>query len=335
MPEILNDNIISEVRKGNSFDFLRYLFAFSLIVAHFCSLTGIDQFWFITGGMRVKAFFTITGFLVTYSFLRRDCHIKSYAMKRIVRIIPAYIVCIVFCLLLGWGVTTLGTGDFFASMQTWKYTFFNMLMLNWIEPELPQTFQNNCFPQMNGSLWSMKQEVVFYVLVPFIILLMRRVGKRTVTLPVIIAGLVIYQTASIQTQYFMYFFSGMFYLMFFDYVSKRLNIILPLAALAEAMVYIVDMPYLTALCNAIEPLTFSALIIGIAYKSRPLNVFRKYDNVTYGLYLYHFPVIQTLILWGVADYNIYVCFIIALFITSIMASLSWFVIEKPLMNRFR
>ena len=32
------------MRKGNCFDFLRYVFAFSLIIAHFCTLTGNEQF---------------------------------------------------------------------------------------------------------------------------------------------------------------------------------------------------------------------------------------------------------------------------------------------------
>lgn len=335
MQEILNDRIISEVRKSNCFDFLRYVFALSLIIAHFCTLTNCEQFWFITGGMRVKAFFTITGFLVTYSFLRRDCQLKSYARKRFVRIVPAYVVCILLCLLLGWAVTTLGTGEFFASVQTWKYTVANLLMLNWIEPELPQTFQHNYVPQMNGSLWSMKQEMVFYALVPLLIILMKRAGKRVLTFPIIALGLILYRIVPLQTQYFMYFFSGMFLLLFFDYVSQHYKVIIPMALAAEVFVYVVEIPYLTDFCCAIEPLTFSALIIGIAYNCKPLNFLRKYDNVTYGLYLYHFPVIQLLVLSGADEYNIYLCFGIALVITSIMATLSWFAIEKPLMEKYK
>ena len=335
MPEILNDRIINEVRKGNCFDFLRYVFAFSLIIAHFCTLTGNEQFWFITGSMRVKAFFTITGFLVTYSFLRRDCRMKSYARKRFVRIVPAYVACILFCLTLGWTVTTLDTGEFFASMQTWKYTVANIFMLNWLEPELPQTFQSNYVPQMNGSLWSMKQEMIFYALVPLMIILMRRTGKRALTFPIIALGLLLYAVVPLQTQYFMYFFSGMFLLLFFDYVSQHYNVILPLSVVAETFVYVVEVPYITAFCYAIEPLTFSAIIICIAYNCKPLNFLRKYDNVTYGLYLYHFPVIQLLILCGVEELNIYLCFVLALIITGILACLSWFMIEKPLMSRYK
>ena len=72
MEELISNEIIQRVRKDNCFDFLRYFFAFSLILVHFCTLTDTEQFWFISGQMRVKAFFTITGFLVVYSFIRRN-----------------------------------------------------------------------------------------------------------------------------------------------------------------------------------------------------------------------------------------------------------------------
>ena len=63
---LLNDNIITEVRKDNCIDFLRYFFATFLIISHFCTLTETaNSDTQLTGGMRVKAFFVITGFLVT------------------------------------------------------------------------------------------------------------------------------------------------------------------------------------------------------------------------------------------------------------------------------
>lgn len=334
MQEIINDRIIYEVKKDNCFDSLRYIFAFLLIIAHFCTLTGQEHLWFVVGGMRVKAFFTITGFLVTYSFLRRNCQIRLYALKRIVRIVPAYVTCVLFCTAIGWMVTALPTNEFFSSIQTLKYIIVNLLTLNWIEPELPQTFQSNVVPQMNGSLWSMKQEVIFYVLVPFLIMLMRRWGKYVIIFPIIFIGLIIYHYAVIQVQYFMYFFSGMFFLLFFDKVSQYLKITLPLVIIAETMIYAIYVPFLSEFFQSIEPLTFSALIIAISYCCKVLRYPRRLENITYGLYLYHFPVIQLLIHYGVKDYSIILCFFLTLVITSILASISWKIIEKPLMNRY-
>lgn len=335
MSDLLNKDIITNVRKDNCFDFLRYLFALSLIIAHFCTLTGLEPFWFITGSMRVKAFFTITGFLVTYSFLRRNCEIKSYAIKRFVRIVPAYVCCIIFCIFLGLFVTKLSVANFFSSAQTTKYTICNLFMLNWLEPELPSTFQDNLRPQMNGSLWSMKQEVIFYILVPFVIWILRKSGKRVLSVIPVAIGLIIYNFIPVQLQYFLYFFSGMLLLLFMDEFCNHTKSILLISFISELILYTTDIPYLTSFCQTIEPLTFSSIIVGIAYNCTFLNFFRKYDNVTYGLYLYHFPIIQLLILYGLAEYNITLCLIVTILITAVLACISWYAIEKPLITRYK
>lgn len=318
--ELLNDTIIHEIRKDNCFDFLRFFFATILIISHFCVLTGNDQLLPLDGGTAVKAFFTITGFLVTYSYLRRDCDIKSYAKKRFVRIIPAYIATIFFCVLIGWLVTSLSTKDFFSSAQTWKYFFSNILMLNWLEPELPGTFQNNLWPQMDGSLWVMKQEVLFYLLVPLFIFLIKKAGKKWVCIPLVIACFLIYPYVNVQTQLFTYFIGGMTLMFFFDIYNKYFK-------------YLFCISICALLFSVFETLAFPMMLVGIAYHCKPLNCFRKIDNITYGLFLYHFPVLQTLIHYDVAEHSLVLCFILTFIITSILATLSWLFIEKPLMNK--
>lgn len=336
MRQLLTEGAMKEVKQQNCFDFLRYFFAVSLIIAHFCTLTDIPQFWFITGGMRVKAFFTITGFLVTYSFLRRDCNVRSYVRKRLIRIVPAYVCAIGFCLLMGLVVTQLTTGSFLGDVQTWKYFFSNLLMLNWIEPELPATFQANPVPQMNGSLWSMKHEMIFYALVPPMTWVALRWGKRVVVVPVLVASVVLYPMMPVQLQYFTYFLSGMALLLYFEDFNRYRKYILPFALVSEVLHYMLVSPeWLTGVLTALEPLCFGIVLISVAYHVKWLNVFQRFDNVTYGLYLYHFPIIQMLIHYGVCDYDIRLCFVMALLLTCVMACLSWFLVEKPISRYFR
>lgn len=329
---LLKESIISEVKKENCFDFLRYLFAFSLIIAHFCTLVGVEHFWFITGTNRVKAFFTITGFLVTYSYLRRAGDLGSYARKRFFRIVPAYVVCIFFCFLLGAAVSSLSFYDFFTSTQTWKYLAVNIPMMNWLEPELPQTFQlTNISPQINGSLWSMKQEVLFYFMVPVLLSLLART-RRYFTLLMLGCCIVVYNVVNVQIQYFVFFLSGMTVLLYFDVLMRYIKWMLPVCAILYALINAHSLPVLSRVCFTIEPITFPVTIVGIAYCCKPLNVFRRFDNITYGMYLYHFPVIQTLILYGVAAYSTKLCFLLTLVITLSLAALSWYLVEKPLMH---
>ena len=331
---LLNEKMIQEVRQDNCFDFLRYLFAFSLIIAHYCTLTGTEQLWIISGTNRVKAFFTITGFLVTYSFLRGNCEIKSYTRKRFFRIIPAYIVCVVFCLLLGFGVSNLKFIDFFTDSQTWKYLASNLLMLNWLEPELPETFQSNSVPVMNGSLWSMKQEVIFYCITPLLIYIITKT-KRYISLIIIISCIAAYNFVNNQTQYFMYFISGMTLLLYFDIFIKIMKTALPIAFLLFLMIKFIYIPVVSQICYTIEPITFPVMLVGFAYWCKPLAFFKKYENITYGLYLYHFPVIQTLILYGIVEQYPRLAFAITIAATSILACFSWFLIEKPLIGKYK
>ena len=155
MDNIISDRISELVKRDNCFDFIRYFFAFSLILVHFCTLTETEQFWFITGGTRVKAFFVITGFLVTYSLLRRK-ELKNYFEKRVRRIVPAYVVVIVVCFVWGMIISTCSLTEFLTSGQTYKYLIANLAFMNFVEPSLPGVFEGHYEEAMDGSLWSMK-----------------------------------------------------------------------------------------------------------------------------------------------------------------------------------
>ena len=193
-------------------------------------------------------------------------------------------------------------------------------MLNWLEPELPGTFQNNPRPQMDGSLWVMKLEVLFYILIPLFIFVINKAGKKWVCIPLIFVCFLIYPYVNVQTQLFTFFIGGMTLLFFFDIYNKYFNYLFCIAICA-------------LLFSAFETLAFPMMLVGIAYHCKPLNFFRKVDNITYGLFLYHFPIIQLLIHYGVAEYNLILCFILTIIATSILATLSWFYIEKPLMEK--
>lgn len=329
--KLVNDNIISEVRKDNCFDFLRYFFASLLIISHFCILTDIEIPVFIIGSMRVKAFFIITGFLVAYSFVRGNYDIKSYARKRFARIVPAYVVAILFCVVLGAVMSSLSLGEFFSDSQTWRYTLYNMLMLNWIEPCLPGVFEGNFLPQMDGSLWTMKMECLFYVAVPMVIWLMRRLGKHVVALPVVVACLCLYNWMTKNTMFSTYFVSGVVLLLYLDWLVKYKHVLAVVALVSEVLLYSDVFPVLYPVVNALEPLTYAWLIVYIAYNVKSLNFMRRYDNITYGLFLYHWPVIQALIALGLPDYSMALCFATAVVATAVLAWLSWHFIEQPLM----
>ena len=81
------------------------------------------------------------------------------------------------CVALGALITTLSTGEFFGSAHFWRYFFANITLMNFIEPTMPGVFDGNLVAAVNGSLWTIKAEVLLYFTVPVIYVLAQRFGK--------------------------------------------------------------------------------------------------------------------------------------------------------------
>lgn len=333
-----------EVNKGtNSFDVLRYFFAFSLILVHFCTLTDIPQFWFISGGTRVKAFFIITGFLVLYSY--EHSSMKTYWLKRAARILPAYICCILLCLVLGMVLSDLPLTEFIGNPQTWRYLVSNLLFLNFIEPSLPGTFGECVMTPINGSLWSMKVEVLFYIILPLLVWCLRR-WRKGIVLCVFYALSVVYSMVCeylyartgnnvihlLQHQLMgqmVFFLGGMTMLIYFRQLNRHWRWLLPVCFILFLF------SKKGSVLSYLEPITFGVVIIAIAYHTPWLTFLYRRTNVSYGLYLYHFPVVQTLVHFGVTSYNIYLAFFLTLAITFVIATISWYGLEKPILDKVK
>lgn len=333
-----------KVSSPNSFDVLRYFFAFSLVLVHFCTLVDVPQFWFVSGGTRVKAFFIITGFLVLYSGQHSD--LRTYARKRACRILPAYTACIVLCFVLGMFLTQLPLAQFLRSADTWKYLASNLVFLNFLQPELPGVFQDNPAPAMDGSLWSMKVEVTFYLVLPILIHMLNRFRKESVLLGCYLLSVLydigcqmLYEHTGnhlfflLKHQFvglMIYFLGGSIILLYFDQLNKYYKVLFPLSALLYLLSNGSD-----GLLYYLEPLTFGIVIITIAYHTPWLRFLYGKSNISYGIYLYHFPIIQMLIHFGLDKYNIYLTFALALLLTLLVSTLSWIYIEKPFLDRAR
>lgn len=328
---MIKEETIERLKRDNCFDFLRYFFAFSLILVHFCTLTDTEQFWFVSGQMRVKAFFTITGFLVVYSFLRRKS-LKVYFWKRVLRILPAYVTTILMCYLVGFFFSSTSFDNYYFSLQSMKYLVANLSFMNFIEPSLPGLFTDNpTGPAVNGSLWSMKLEVLFYVLVPFIIWLIRKFGKLYVLIPLLVVFSLFRIKYNISFNTMIYFFTGTAVLFYFERIFQYIKLLFPATIILIVTIYYFD----NDITSFFEPIVFSMLIIEIAYFCKPLNFLQGHDNISYGLYLYHYPVVQVLVQYRMHDYNIYLTFLLTMLFSVSLALVSWYVIEKPLLKMVR
>ena len=90
----------------------------------------------------------------------------------------------------------------------------------------------------------------------------------------------------------LFFYSGVAVLLYFDYFQQHIRWLFPIAlAVGIASKFVTWF-------DAIEPLCIAIVIIGFAYNCRWFVWMRKYDNIAYDIYLFHYPVIQLVVYWG-------------------------------------
>lgn len=166
----------------NNFDGVRICLALIVVFAHMATLTQAYDFKYFNllfdSNFAVKGFFAISGFLVTKSYLSSRSTLE-YAEKRFRRIYPAYTAAIALCISISLFCTTSSLSEFFQSPQTLKYIFANLTFLNFIQPTLPGTFETNPVQALNGSLWTIKVEVMLYFWIPALVYFSKRIGSAT------------------------------------------------------------------------------------------------------------------------------------------------------------
>jgi peptidoglycan/LPS O-acetylase OafA/YrhL len=329
----------------NSFDFLRFFFAFIIFLSHLSELSNSNSLLFLSNftnsAIAVKGFFVISGFLVAKSY-RNTPSLKNYFIKRAKRILPAYIFVILFATIFLSLISNYNFYDYFRVLLTYQYVGWNIIFLNFVHPCLPGVFENNLLCAVNGSLWTLKVEEGFYVVLPIIFYLITKFKKPFIVLLSIyvlsVAYFYLFQFhfnkplfAKQLPGYLSYFVVGLFLFLNFTHLIKyKLKIVI----IASSILLLSN--YFSSNTNIFYPAALGSLVIAAAYSLPFLNNFGKYGDFTYGLYIYHFPIIQLFKQYDLFEkYNPFLMSFLILLITFIFALSSWFLIEKRFLERYK
>lgn len=340
--QLLRPNISPLLRDENSLDIVRYYLTLAVFLTHFCELTGIANYFPTPGHTAVGGFFILSGFLVFYSYIRCKS-LGDYFKRRARRILPPYLTIVLLCAICGVFVTDLSASDYFTSSQFWQYMGANLTFANFLQPLLPGVFVGHIHEAVNGSLWTMKVEILLYITLPIAAWLLSRHNKAWTLVIIYVlsylyklimgymyeeTGIGMYRIMQRQIGgQLLFFYSGVALLLYFDYFQRYVKWLFPIAlAIAVASKFV-------NWFDAIEPLCMAIVIIGFAYNCRWFEWMRKYDNIAYDIYLFHYPVIQLVVYWGLPERNIYWAFAVALGMTIALSLVSWYFIERPIMRR--
>ena len=156
------------VSKNNAFHFIRLFCCFCIIYEHSVFLSSFSLPVFEISSICVKVFFILSGFWVTISLLRSES-VKQYALKRIKKILPPYFTVVIGFAILLCVFSTLSPKEYFSNAGFWKYLAANLTTLNFLHTFLPGVFEGLPLNgAVNGALWTIKVEIAFYVVLPFL-----------------------------------------------------------------------------------------------------------------------------------------------------------------------
>lgn len=255
------------------------------------------------GGMAVDIFFSISGFLVGASLMTRD--LVSFVQARVLRIYPGLLVMVMVTVLcLGPAITTLPLGAYIADGGILAYVARCGTLFFGVVYELPGVFADPPYPRVvNGSLWTMPIEVKMYALLAatwLVSLVSKAHRTRLFELAILaiaglaLAGLVIKtglgRSSDLERLVWM-FFGGASLFVFGRHVALDTRVTTGLAV-AMCVAPLVG----TRLFNLVYDMEIPYLVIYAAYvPGGLLRGFNKFDDYSYGMYIYAFPIQQLLV----------------------------------------
>lgn len=327
---------------SNNFDALRVFAALMVIHGHGWALSGESPsgLWGVPfARVGLDIFFSISGYLIISSWVRNPQFV-SFLVKRVMRIFPGLIACVLLTtLVLGPAMTSIPLKEYFISAQTVGYlsniVFFGQLYL----PGLFTGLRDG--GAVNGSLWSLLPEFACYLSIPLFAFIAARYRTFALITAAVICG-------SIGLAMF-YGRSEPIIVSFYRLDLRYALVEVPFFLVGAAL-YRLDQRYgelfwradlcLLFFCGnylitayfdwwniPFEWLTLPYMVLAFGRMSMPLlHRASRFGDLSYGLYLYAFPVQQAVMaIWPNAHYPVLLCTML----TVPLALLSWHLVERP------
>jgi peptidoglycan/LPS O-acetylase OafA/YrhL len=314
------------------------LLAGIVCLVHAYQLSGYQQLSIIniilSSSIAVKAFFVVSGFLIFMSF-ERSSSIFSYANKRIRRIYPAYFTAVIVCAVALFFISSQDVKSYF-SFEWLKYFFANISFLNFLHHTLPGVFESNKAHAVNGALWTLKIEVLFYFSVPIIVFLFQRIGRLTVIISIYFLSVIYVSLCSWMAEktgsnvysilgrqlpgQLSYFIAGAFFYYYLPIFERKIGFFL----LFSIAIFTINTWWEVSI---FEPFALAIIVLFFALFI-PLGNFGKYGDFSYGVYILHFPIIQCFIQYGWFSSTPWIFLIYVVFTTLVTAIVMWHFVEK-------
>ena len=316
----------------NGLNLLRVVLALGVVLWHSFQLTGARIGWapariLMLSGF-VDGFFAISGFLIVRSWdLRPDA--RRFLRARVLRIMPGFWVCLtVVAFVLGPAAAIIQQAPMGRSFVEDELSYVGKNSLLWMfQARIAGTPEAGPW---NGSAWTLSWEFACYLGVLGLglagILLRRSVLPAlfaTALAVLVLTGLpafdigILHHAARFATM----FLAGSVIYVVRDRLPARAAWVAGSLVLVIVATYLPDYRLLGAL-----PLAYACVVSGALIKVPGLQL---RTDLSYGMYIYAFPVQQLLRTAGLAGKGVPLYFALSVLATLPLAALSWFGVERP------
>jgi peptidoglycan/LPS O-acetylase OafA/YrhL len=304
---------LSEATPGtdNNYNLIRFACACAVLFTHSFALATGDgnmeplrkSLGLTLGDISVDIFFFISGLLVTASLLKTKST-NIFLWSRFLRIYPALFVMLV--------ITVFGMGLFFTNLP-WKsylgdravYSYFLHCVslvkgVSWV---LPGVFLSNPFKEaVNGSLWSLPFEIYMYLILCALFITLRFFCPRQLKIfKILLVFIALSFTALFIISHLLFAsslvwfrISSLFFVGAAYFILKE-HIILSTRFFAISLFALLLSILNPKVFFVIYPLILPYLVTYLAYiPSGFIRTYQRFGDYSYGIYIYGFPVQQSL-----------------------------------------
>ncbi len=299
------------VGRDNNFTLLRLSAAMTVLFAHSIAVLGLpperefffNRVGFSLGEMGLDMLFVTSGFLVTASLVSRQ-DLIGYLWARALRVYPGmWVMLVLTVFVLAPAVTTLPLADYFTSPKTWEYFRKCATLISGVRYSLPGVFESVPLKnEFNGSLWTMPVEVRMYLYLAAIWLALAvtpalRLKVMRFILPLSAAALLTILLRGRLTsgsvnganiRVFMFLYGSSLYLW-------RDRMPMSPALLVGLLAGLVLASFDRTVFFIAYAVSLAPLVLHLAYvPGGRIRSFNDWGDYSYGVYIYAFPIQQTL-----------------------------------------
>jgi peptidoglycan/LPS O-acetylase OafA/YrhL len=328
--------------KRNSLNFLRLVFALFVVIGHAANLGGYK--WQIYIGhtpiadVAVDGFFAISGYLIAGSAMRSNT--IRFLWQRVLRIFPGFWVCLLVVAfgfgIVGWLHDHAGLSGYFGGSRGALSYIWQNFALRMTHFDINATPAHVPYPNSwDGSLWTLEWEFLCYLLVGGLALI--GVLRRQLLVLVLFVASWALEAAQYQLKpnlsqaalshgldllrFAPIFLAGSLIYVYRDKIPDSTALFTALLVLFAIGSFAHDQGNLAG-----PLLAYLCIWLGAHL---PMARVGARNDLSYGIYIYAFPVTQLLAIWGVNRWGDVSYLVLIVAATLVLAGLSWKLVESP------